>query len=174
MQETEKTEGLFELGSDGDVNSLEDRLWACANLVSLEEHCFSSWLRTGEDCWLEEMEDCRSARQALMAGVLGPGARELDAEIWCSVKHGLACAMRLWETGNRLSGEEAAFFYGLAKQRVAAVLALTGKARASAGGGTEPVEAARQPAQRRRRGGDEKRSFRAAAGEILKKLKCCL
>ena len=111
----------------GDINSLEDRLWACANLISLEEHNYSSWLRTKSNMWLEDMNECRRQRQQLMSEILGEGSRHGDAEIWCMFKHNAAAAFRLWESGNRFSVENpgrAERYYDMSRNRIGVMLAL--------------------------------------------------
>ena len=79
---------------NGDVTSLEDRMWCCANLISLEEHALSSWARTGDDSFLEKLRLFRERRTRVMKGILGARAGEQKAEIWCMFKHLLSAAMR--------------------------------------------------------------------------------
>ena len=113
--------------STGDINSLEDRLWACANIISLEEHNYSSWLRTKDEKWLADMNECRVIRQQLMSEILGEGIRHGDAEIWCMFKHNAGAAFRLWESGNRYSKEDperAKKYYDMSKNRIGVMLAL--------------------------------------------------
>lgn len=117
--------------ANGDINSLEDRLWACANLISLEEHNYSSWLRTQDEFWLRDMEECRNMRQQLMTEILGEGSRHGEAELWCMFKHNAASAVRLWETGNRFAStpERANKYYEMSRNRIGAMLALMDTAR---------------------------------------------
>ena len=113
--------------STGDINSLEDRLWACANIISLEEHNYSSWLRTKDEKWLADMNECREIRQQLMSEILGEVIRHGDAEIWCMFKHNAGAAFRLWESGNRYSKEapeRAKKYYEMSKNRIGVMLAL--------------------------------------------------
>ena len=120
--------------ANGDINSLEDRLWACANLISLEEHNYSSWLRTQDEFWLRDMEECRNMRQQLMTEILGEGSRHGEAELWCMFKHNAASAVRLWETGNRFAStpERANKYYEMSRNRIGAMLALMDTAREKA------------------------------------------
>lgn len=117
--------------ANGDINSLEDRLWACANLISLEEHNYSSWLRTQDEFWLRDMEECRNMRQQLMTEILGEGSRHGEAELWCMFKHNAASAVRLWETGNRFAAtpKRANEYYEMSRNRIGAMLALMETAR---------------------------------------------
>ncbi|MDO5115228.1 MAG: hypothetical protein Q4D58_03945 [Synergistaceae bacterium] len=103
----EENAAVFAKSSSGDINSLEDRIWGCVNLVSLEEHCYSSWMRTNDESWLIQMEKYRSARQEVMSDILGEGVRSNKAELWCMFKHNCAAAMRYWESGNRFLKDEA-------------------------------------------------------------------
>lgn len=89
------------LEEGGNINSLEDRLWAVANAVSLEEHAYSSYLRTNDNKYLTLMEEYRTARKKLMLDILGPDVQNSKAELWCMFKHSAAAAMRAYESGNR-------------------------------------------------------------------------
>lgn len=90
----------------GDVNSLEDRLWALANTVSIEEHAVSSYLRTRDERFLEAAYKFRDIRRTHMQRILGEGIAEHPAEIWCMTKHSLAAAMRYTEAASRYSKED--------------------------------------------------------------------
>lgn len=85
----------------GNINSLEDRLWLAANLVSLEEHAYSSYLRTSDWKYVKMMEVYREQRIRVFQEILGTNAALHEAEIWCMFKHTLGAAMRAYESGNR-------------------------------------------------------------------------
>lgn len=90
----------------GDINSLEDRLWALANTVSIEEHSISSYLRTHDEKFLEVAYKFRDIRRTHMQRILGEGIAEHPAEIWCMTKHSLAAAMRYTEAASRYFKED--------------------------------------------------------------------
>lgn len=100
------TQNIIGLNKDGNINSLEDRLWALANLISAEEHAFSSYLRTDDPVWYRRLIDLRDTRREVMISVLGANAMHNEAEIWCTFKHLLAGAMRLYEAGCRYMKED--------------------------------------------------------------------
>lgn len=87
--------------SNGDINSLEDRLWAIANTVSIEEHAISSYLRTNDVMFLNIAKEFREIRKSQMEYILGKEITEHPAEIWCMTKHALAAAMRYSEVASR-------------------------------------------------------------------------
>lgn len=87
--------------TNGNINSLEDRLWLAANLVSLEEHAYSSYLRTSDWKYVKMMEVYREQRIKVFEEILGAHAALHEAEIWCMFKHTLGAAMRAYESGNR-------------------------------------------------------------------------
>lgn len=87
--------------TNGNINSLEDRLWLAANLISLEEHAYSSYLRTSNWKYVKMMEVYREQRIKVFEEILGAHAALHEAEIWCMFKHTLGAAMRAYESGNR-------------------------------------------------------------------------
>ena len=182
--------------ANGDINSLEDRLWACANLISLEEHNYSSWLRTHDEFWLRDMEECRNMRQQLMTEILGEGSRHGEAELWCMFKHNAASAVRLWETGNRFAStpERANKYYEMSRNRIGAMLALMDTAReikeripfvqtktkipethTNATDGTITVKADNSVMQETKNSGNKlKANVKTKISRVLEYLKCCL
>ena len=62
---------MLDKENTGDVNSLEDRLWALANTVSIEEHAVSSYLRTRDERFLEAAYKFRDIRRTHMQRILG-------------------------------------------------------------------------------------------------------
>jgi len=85
-----------------DISAWEDLSIGLMNLVSLEEHCFFSYVRTQDDKFLKTLEAVRELRKKLLALII---KKDDDSEIWCMSKHLLASSMRLFEVGNRLLHE---------------------------------------------------------------------
>lgn len=179
------------LDEKGNVNSLEDRLWATANLVSLEEHSFSSWLRTKDDAFLDDMEKYRNDRQKLMRDILGDNAQMHTAELWCMFKHCLGGAMRAYESGNRYvktQPEYAKQLFGISEQLIQAGLRIVYLAHNSPLKDTEPTEpiAEKSPSdniqQEKAETKNEAKSFESpskqnretAVQKFIKALKCCM
>ncbi len=85
-----------------DISAWEDLSIGLMNLVSLEEHCFFSYVRTQNDKFLKMLEVVRELRKKLLALIV---KKDDDSEKWCMSKHFLASSMRLFEVGNRLLHE---------------------------------------------------------------------
>ena len=85
-----------------DISAWEDLSIGLMNLVSLEEHCFFSYVRTQDDKFLKTLEAVRELRKKLLALII---KKDDDSERWCMSKHLLASSMRLFEVGNRLLHE---------------------------------------------------------------------
>jgi len=85
-----------------DISAWEDLSIGLMNLVSLEEHCFFSYVRTQDDKFLKMLEAVRELRKKLLALIV---KKDDDSEKWCMSKHLLASSMRLFEVGNRLLHE---------------------------------------------------------------------
>ena len=85
-----------------DISAWEDLSIGLMNLVSLEEHCFFSYVRTQDDKFLKTLEAVRELRKKLIALII---KKDDDSERWCMSKHLLASSMRLFEVGNRLLHE---------------------------------------------------------------------
>ena len=94
-----------------DISAYEDLSIALMNLVSLEEHCFFSYVKTQDNKFLTMLEKVRELRKKLLALIVVKD----DSEKWCMSKHFLASSMRLYEVGNRFLHEgkekEAKEFY---------------------------------------------------------------
>lgn len=86
-----------------DISAWEDLSIALMNLVSLEEHCFFSYVKTEDDKFLKMLETIRELRKKLLALIV---EKDDDGEKWCMSKHLLASSMRLYEVGNRLLHEK--------------------------------------------------------------------
>jgi hypothetical protein len=85
-----------------DISAWEDLSIGLMNLVSLEEHCFFSYVKTKDDKFLEMLNIVRELRKKLLALIV---KKDNESEKWCMSKHFLASSMRLYEVGNRLLGE---------------------------------------------------------------------
>src|SRR3989338_8260843 len=88
--------------SNFDISAWEDLSIALMNLISLEEHCFFSYVRTQDDKFLKTLEAVRELRKKLLALIV---IKDDDSEKWCMSKHFLQSSMRLFEVGNRLLHE---------------------------------------------------------------------
>ena len=95
INETKEKSGL-------DISAWEDLSIGLMNLISLEEHCFFSYIRTQDDKFLKTLEAVRELRKKLLALIV---KKDDDSEKWCMSKHFLASSMRLFEVGNRLLHE---------------------------------------------------------------------
>lgn len=82
-----------------DISAWEDLSIGIMNLISLEEHCFFSYVKTKEDRFLEMLEKTRELRKKLLALIV---KNDDESEKWCMCKHYLATSMRLYEVANRL------------------------------------------------------------------------
>lgn len=85
-----------------DISAWEDLSIGLMNLVSLEEHCFFSYVKTQDDKFLEMLNIVRELRKRLLALIV---KKDDESEKWCMSKHFLASSMRLFEVGNRLLHE---------------------------------------------------------------------
>jgi hypothetical protein len=86
-----------------DISAWEDLSIGLMNLVSLEEHCFFSYVKTEDDKFLKMLEEVRELRKKLLALIV---KKDDDSEKWCMSKHFLAASMRMYEVGNRLLHEK--------------------------------------------------------------------
>ena len=85
-----------------DISAWEDLSIGLMNLVSLEEHCFFSYAKTGDEKFLDLLNIVRELRKKLLALIV----KSDDSEKWCMSKHFLASSMRLYEVANRLFNEK--------------------------------------------------------------------
>lgn len=95
VKKIEEVKGKKEL----DISAWEDLSIGIMNLVSLEEHCFFSYVKTEDKKYLEMLENVRELRKKLLKLIVKD---DDGGEKWCMSKHFLASSMRLFETGNRL------------------------------------------------------------------------
>ena len=84
-----------------DLSSGEDLSIGLMNLISLEEHAYFSYIKTGDEKFLELLEKTREIRKEHLKKIV----KESDAEVWCMSKHLLASSMRLIEVGNKFLKE---------------------------------------------------------------------
>ncbi|OGY52034.1 MAG: hypothetical protein A3J59_03910 [Candidatus Buchananbacteria bacterium RIFCSPHIGHO2_02_FULL_56_16] len=92
-------EKVAQLRANGaiDLSTEEDLSIAVMNLVSIEEHCFFSSQKTGNQSYLDLLDQVRQAR----AELLGQLIDRHEGESWCISKHLLAATMRLIEVGTK-------------------------------------------------------------------------
>lgn len=84
-----------------DLSTEEDLSLAIMNLVSLEEHFFFTWEKTGKTEYFDLLGEVREQRKALLARMIP----KHEGETWCISKHLLAATMRLIEVGTKLQGD---------------------------------------------------------------------
>ena len=85
-----------------DLSLDEDLSLALMNLVSLEEHAYFSAQKTGEDKYLDMLQEIRRMRTDLLKEIVV----DAQGEEWCMSKHLLSTTMRLIETGNKFYGQD--------------------------------------------------------------------
>ena len=81
-----------------DLSADADLSIGIMNLVSLEEHMFSTAIETQKDEYLDLLREIRQMRVELLKEIV----KEYEGEIWCISKHLLAASMRLTETGTKM------------------------------------------------------------------------
>ncbi len=82
---------------DVDLSRDEDLSIAIMNLISLEEHCYFTAMKTQNQKYLEMLDSVRSLRKTM----LGKIVKNPVGEEWCMSKHLLAASMRLVEVGTK-------------------------------------------------------------------------
>ena len=92
----------IDAGVNLDVSRNEDLAGGCAHLISLEEHLSSSFAQTGDQNYLDQMQNVRGMRRDAMSQLLPTDA---PAENWCITKHLLGGSMRMNETGSKYLSE---------------------------------------------------------------------
>lgn len=88
---------IAEKGEKLDLSSGEDLSIAVMNLVSIEEHLFFSYGKTGGGKYLGLLNEVREMRKKLLKGLV----KNYEGEEWCLSKHLLAGCMRLMEVGTK-------------------------------------------------------------------------
>lgn len=87
----------MEKGEKLDLSSDEDLSIAIMNLVSMEEHFFFTYNKTGNEKYLDLLNEIREIRKKALKKIV----REYEGEVWCISKHLLAASMRLMEVGTK-------------------------------------------------------------------------
>ena len=83
-----------------DLSADEDLSIAIMNLISIEEHFFFTAKKTGDDKYLDLLNEARSMRKDLLKRIIP----DSEGEVWCISKHLLAGSMRLMEVGTKMLG----------------------------------------------------------------------
>jgi len=86
-----------EKGEKLDLSSGEDLSVAIMNLISIEEHLFFSSSKTGNDKYIDLLDQVREMRKRLLKQIV----KDYEGEEWCISKHLLAGCMRLMEVGTK-------------------------------------------------------------------------
>jgi len=95
---------IAEKGEKLDLSSGEDLSIAAMNLISIEEHLFFSFGKTGNEKYLGLLNEVREMRKSVLKKLI----KDYEGEEWCLSKHLLASCMRLMEVGTKSlsSGEK--------------------------------------------------------------------
>ena len=80
-----------------DLSSDEDLSIGIMNLISMEEHFFFTYNKTGDEKYLDLLNEVREVRKSLLKKII----KEYEGEVWCISKHLLAASMRLMEVGTK-------------------------------------------------------------------------
>ena len=80
-----------------DLSSKEDLGVAVMNLISIEEHLFYTYEKTGKETYLSLLHDIREMRKKYLAQIV----KNPEGEIWCISKHLLASSMRFMEVATK-------------------------------------------------------------------------
>jgi hypothetical protein len=86
-----------EKGEKLDLSSGEDLSVAIMNLTSIEEHLFFSLGKTGNEKYIDLLDQIREMRKKLLKQIV----KNDEGEEWCISKHLLAGCMRLMEVGTK-------------------------------------------------------------------------
>ena len=87
----------MEKGEKLDLSSDEDLSVAIMNLISMEEHFFFTYNKTGDDTYLDLLNEIREIRKSALKRII----KDYEGEVWCISKHLLAASMRLMEVGTK-------------------------------------------------------------------------
>ena len=91
----------LERGEKLDLSSDEDLSVGVMNLISIEEHLFFTFQKTGNEEFLKTLKEVREMRKDLLKKLV----RDPEGEVWCISKHLLAASMRLLEVGTKMLGK---------------------------------------------------------------------
>lgn len=87
----------LEKGEKLDLSSDEDLSVGIMNLISIEEHFFFTYNKTGDEKYLELLNEVREMRKELLRRII----KDYEGEAYCISKHLLAASMRLMEVGTK-------------------------------------------------------------------------
>jgi len=87
----------MEKGEKLDLSSDEDLSIGVMNLISIEEHLFFTYGKTGDEKYLNLLNEVREMRKELLKRII----KDYQGEVWCISKHLLAASMRLMEVGTK-------------------------------------------------------------------------
>ncbi|MDH7476046.1 MAG: hypothetical protein QHH09_01070 [Microgenomates group bacterium] len=87
----------MEKGERLDLSSDEDLSIGIMNLISMEEHFFFTYNKTGDEKYLDLLNEVREMRKSLLKMII----KDYEGEVWCISKHLLAASMRLMEVGTK-------------------------------------------------------------------------
>jgi uncharacterized protein (DUF2249 family) len=87
----------LEKGEKLDLSSDEDLSIGIMNLISIEEHFFFTYNKTGDEKYLDLLNEVREMRKSLLKKII----KDYEGEVWCISKHLLAASMRLMEVGTK-------------------------------------------------------------------------
>lgn len=88
----------MEKGEKLDLSSGEDLSIAIMNLISLEEHFFFTYEKTGDEKYMELLAQIREMRKSALKQII----KDYEGEVWCISKHLLAASMRFMEVGTKM------------------------------------------------------------------------
>lgn len=86
-----------EKGHKLDLSSDEDLSIGIMNLISIEEHFFFTYNKTGKTQYLDLLNETREMRKDLLKRII----KDYEGEVWCISKHLLAASMRMMEVGTK-------------------------------------------------------------------------
>jgi hypothetical protein len=86
-----------EKGHKLDLSSDEDLSIGIMNLISIEEHFFFTYSKTGKKQYLDLLHETREMRKSLLKRII----KDYEGEVWCISKHLLAASMRMMEVGTK-------------------------------------------------------------------------
>ncbi|AKM81239.1 MAG: hypothetical protein UT13_C0001G0278 [Candidatus Pacebacteria bacterium GW2011_GWF2_38_9] len=87
----------MEKGHELDLSSDEDLSMAIMNLISMEEHFFFTYNKTGDAKYLDLLNEIREMRKTALKRII----KDYEGEVWCISKHLLAASMRFMEVGTK-------------------------------------------------------------------------
>lgn len=87
----------MEKGHKLDLSSDEDLSIAIMNLISMEEHFFFTYSKTGDSKYLDLLNEIREMRKSALKRII----KDYEGEVWCISKHLLAASMRFMEVGTK-------------------------------------------------------------------------